>query len=129
MASVTPIRQSAERALATLDEALAAPFSTLVRDACIQRFEYTFEICWKLLKRHLAEAEGLCCASPKACFRAAFQTGLLDESDGRLALEMTDDRNRTVHTYHEAIAQAIYERLPSYRDLLRHLVAATRAAA
>ncbi|WXJ86724.1 hypothetical protein MHOCP_07400 [Moorella humiferrea] len=36
--------ETLERALATLEEALAQPFSVIVRDAAIQRFEYTFEL-------------------------------------------------------------------------------------
>ncbi len=97
-------------------------FSAIVRDAAIQRFEYTFEASWKLLKAFLAAREGVLCASPKACFRAAFQSGLLDEGETTLALEMTDDRNLTVHAYHEATAQRIYERLPAYRGLMQTLL-------
>lgn len=48
---------SLERALAALDRALArsakAPSDEELRDACIQRFEFTFELCWKMLKRRL----------------------------------------------------------------------------
>ena len=58
------------------------------------------------------------CTSPKSCFRAAFQADLLDEAETTKALEMTDDRNLTVHAYHEATAQKIFERLPGYRNLL-----------
>ncbi len=40
---------------------------------------------------------------------------------------MVDDRNQTVHTYNEAVADAIYARLAGYVPLLRAwLVAATR---
>ncbi|NOR64537.1 MAG: hypothetical protein GQ468_00805 [Candidatus Scalindua sp.] len=34
----------------TLKEILDEPFSVLVRDATIQRFEYTFESLWKFLR-------------------------------------------------------------------------------
>lgn len=48
---------SLERAAASLGRALArasnAPGDEDLRDACIQRFEYTFELCWKMLKRCL----------------------------------------------------------------------------
>jgi nucleotidyltransferase substrate binding protein (TIGR01987 family) len=92
-----------------------------IRDASIQRFEYTFEAVWKLLKAHLLDAEGVVCASPKACFRQALPAGLLSEEEVLVALEMTDDRNRTVHTYHEGLADRIFERLHGYRDLMRRL--------
>ena len=50
--------QSGEAALATLDEALRLPVSIIVRDAAIQRFAYSFESIWKLLKGYLEVQEG-----------------------------------------------------------------------
>jgi len=47
--------KSCKNALDTLDEALQMPFSVIVRDGSIQRFEYSFESTWKLLKRYLAQ--------------------------------------------------------------------------
>ena len=44
--------------------------------------------------------------------------GLLDEQAARQALVMTDDRNLTVHTYNEALADAIFARLPDYAQLM-----------
>lgn len=45
------------RALAALQRGLlrwqATPEDEELRDACIQRFEFTFELCWKMLKRRL----------------------------------------------------------------------------
>ncbi|MBI4562335.1 MAG: nucleotidyltransferase substrate binding protein, partial [Candidatus Rokubacteria bacterium] len=70
-----------EQALSRLDEALARSEDAIVRDACIQRFEFTFEMAWKALQRY-ALAEGLECVSPRDCFRAAFRLGLI-ENDAR----------------------------------------------
>lgn len=39
-------------------------------------------------------------------------------------LEMIDDRNLTVHTYNEAVAEDIYSNLPRYADLLAVWLAA-----
>jgi len=36
------------QALLSLEEILAEEFSVIVRDATIQRFEYTFELGWKI---------------------------------------------------------------------------------
>jgi len=44
-----------EAALATLEEILRHKPSVVVRDATIQRFEYTAEAAWKALKHYLLE--------------------------------------------------------------------------
>jgi nucleotidyltransferase substrate binding protein (TIGR01987 family) len=108
----------ARKALATLQEALGEPKTAIVRDAAIQRFEYSFEAVWKSAQRFLREREGVEAASPKSVIRASFAAGVLDESSSRRALSMVDDRNLTVHTYNEPLAEAIYSRLAGHAALL-----------
>lgn len=76
------------------------------RDAVIQRFEFTFELLWKTLKR-IARLEKIECFSPKTAFRAAFQLGLID--DEQMFIEIIDARNMTSHVYSEKQAEAIYD--------------------
>lgn len=105
--------ETLERALATLEEALAQPFSVIVRDAAIQRFEYTFELAWKLFRK-VARIEGLEVNSPRQAIRAAYDAGLLEDID--LWFELLEDRNRTSHTYNESTATQVFEsagRLPT----------------
>lgn len=113
---------TARAALATLEDVLREPASKIVRDAAIQRFEYTHETVWKAAQVFLAEREGERQNTPKGTLRACFRAGLLDEGEGRLAAEMVDDRNRTSHTYKESVAQHIFERLPGYVALMRALL-------
>ena len=113
-----------ERALDRLDEALARPADGIVRDAAIQRFEFTFEMAWKPVRAY-ASSEGLDCVSPRDSFRVAFRLGLVDKDASWMA--MVEDRNRTTHTYDEAIAQRIFEALPGYARLLRRLLDALTA--
>ena len=108
-----------ERALSRLDEALAKPEDSIVRDACIQRFEFTFEMAWKALQR-FALAEGIECVSPRDCFRVGFRLGLIDRDEQWMA--MVEDRNRTSHAYDEDSAKAIYRALPGYAGLFRQLL-------
>ena len=107
------------RALDRVEEALARPEDPIVRDACIQRFEFTFEMAWKAIQ-HYAALEGVECASPRECFRVGFRLGLL--ANDPAWLEMVEDRNRTSHTYDEESAQEIYRALPRYASLLRGLL-------
>lgn len=119
MDRLTQRLQVAQRPLATLEEVVAQDQpSAIVRDAAIQRFEYSFEATWKAIQLYLQQHEGLQTGSPKRAIRAAFQTGLLDETQSRTALRMADDRNRTVHTYNEELAQQIYAQLESYWSLM-----------
>jgi nucleotidyltransferase substrate binding protein (TIGR01987 family) len=115
--------QVAEKALAILKElAFLQDPRPVERDAAIQRFEYTFEAFWKALQVYLREVEGLEGASPKGVIRLAREVGLLGEEEARLALGMVDDRNLTVHTYNESLAQAIFRRLPEYTRLMEQVL-------
>ena len=89
---------SCQRAVSTVEEALQIQYTIIVRDAAIQRFEYTFESLWKLLKAYLDVREGIVCNSPKQCSREALKAGLLSVKEAETSLVMTDDRNLTSHT-------------------------------
>lgn len=106
--------KDALRALHTLGEILQQPFSVIVRDATIQRFEYTFEALWKFLKEYPKEREGIISHSPKACFREIFSLGIINEEETVKFLEMTDRRNDTSYTYKEEVAQIIFSKIPEY---------------
>ena len=109
----------AARALATLQElaGLERP-SAIERDAALQRFKNTFEAVWKASQRYLLLREGMDLGSPKACIRAARDVELFSDAETERALAMADDRNLTVHTYNEALANAIFARLPQHAAAL-----------
>jgi nucleotidyltransferase substrate binding protein (TIGR01987 family) len=113
--------ESSKKALKSFNEALLLPLDKIVRDATIQRFEFTMEAVWKLAQLYLRENEGLEIASPKGVMRGCFQIGLINEEQTHLALDMTNDRNLTVHTYNETLAEQIYSHLPRYFELMSHL--------
>jgi nucleotidyltransferase substrate binding protein (TIGR01987 family) len=108
----------ARQALATLVEILAEPKNRIVRDASIQRFEYSFEAVWKAIKIYLRQAESIELASPKSVIRASLRLGLLSEEQTRAALQMAEDRNLTVHMYQEELAEKTFSRLSGYAALM-----------
>lgn len=114
--------EDAKKAIGTLREILQQPFSIIVRDAAIQRFEYTFEAFWKFIKEYLRIKEGIICNSPKSCFREVFTVGIMKEEETIKFLEMTDDRNMTSHTYKEEVAQIIYGKLKEYSKLMEDII-------
>jgi nucleotidyltransferase substrate binding protein (TIGR01987 family) len=120
MDRLTQRLQMARRALTTLQELTPIESPTLIeRDAAIQRFEYSTEACWKAAQSALSIEFGLELASPKSVIRASAQNALLTEADARLAMDLVDDRNLTSHTYNEALAKAIWSRLPTHLAVLQ----------
>jgi nucleotidyltransferase substrate binding protein (TIGR01987 family) len=109
------------RALLTFDEILKEQKSVIVRDAAIQRFEYTFEAGWKCLMAYLFTIEGIDCGSPKTCFRQALVTGVFTPEEVETALSMCDDRYLTSHTYLEAVAEKNFGKLSMYLKVLQKL--------
>lgn len=115
--------QLATKALNTFQEViLITNPSTIERDAAIQRFEFSFEACWKVAKQYLYDIEGLDIASPKGALRAIREVGIFSDEETMLSLRMADDRNLTVHTYNEDLAVEIFERIPSYYQLLHAMI-------
>lgn len=106
--------------LTRLDEVLKQEKNEFMRDAAIKRFEFTFDLSWKLIKASLDELSGIICASPKACIREAYKQSLIEYDDRWL--EMTDDRNKTAHLYREEMADEIYGKLGYYLPLFRSLL-------
>lgn len=96
------------KSAARLAEAIAQPPSELVRDATIQRFEFTFEAIWKALKLYL-ERQGYECGGPRQTLKKAFAEKLLPtDEDADVWLRMLEDRNLTTHAYDESIANRIF---------------------
>ena len=90
-------------ALERLDEAVVGP--PIQSDAVLQRFEFTFELCWKALRIYLAEAEGIEVSSPKGTLKAAFRHGLIRGTEEQQFLRMLEDRNTSTHVYDERESQ------------------------
>ena len=104
---------SLEKALESLDRAIArskkSPRDEEVRDAVIQRFEYTYELSWKMLKRRLevehpspAEVDSL---SFRDLLREAAERGLIDDVEGWM--DFRESRNITSHTYDRKKAESV----------------------
>ena len=95
--------------VARLADAVSTPDSELVRDATIQRFEFTFESVWKALKLYL-EHQGHECGGPRQTLKTAFAENLiLSEMEADVWIQMLEDRNLTTHAYDEHLAKNIYE--------------------
>lgn len=101
--SLTPLK----KALQSLEKAIAHPLDEFTRDSVIQRFEFTFELSWKALKRYLESDKPLADDSVKGILREAFQRKIITDIDQWFAFQKA--RNLTSHTYNEETAIDVYE--------------------
>jgi len=102
-----------------LKDVLEEEESDVKVDATIQRFEFTFELAWKTLKRALLY-EGHICKSPRECLKIGFQLGFISRED--VWLDMLDDRNAMSHVYSQEQARIIYEKIPEYCAIFQDLL-------
>ncbi|HLB57354.1 MAG TPA: HI0074 family nucleotidyltransferase substrate-binding subunit [Gammaproteobacteria bacterium] len=107
-------------ALLQLENALNEPLDKkrLALDATIQRFEFSYELFWKILKV-LLEQEGIEANTPRQVFQEAYRARWLDNE--QLWLEMMKDRNTTTHVYNEKIALEIYQHIKTYFPFMKKI--------
>ncbi len=122
---LTPLR----KAIVQLDETLAYYGSEIARSdpkmarvfrtASIQAFEFTYELTWKMLKRHLEASAAAAQTIDEMAFPDLIRTG----SEQALLLSGWDvwkdfrrARNMTSHIYDEDKAAQVFESIPSFRE-------------
>lgn len=86
----------------------------IMRDGVIHRFEYTFELAWKTIKRYL-EIYGLEKADTltnRDLFRIGAEQGLIEDPSSWFNYMI--DRNRTSHVYDVAVANDVFRTAVSF---------------
>jgi nucleotidyltransferase substrate binding protein (TIGR01987 family) len=120
-------------ALAALERGLARavpmPEDEELRDACIQRFEFTFELAWKMLKRRLEMdmpsidvVDGM---NYRSLIRTGAEYGLINDVPAWFVYR--DKRNITSHTYDAAKAAEVFAVVPDFARDASALLAALEA--
>lgn len=106
------------KAVINLEEVLKRDFDEIIRDSAIQRFEICYEIAWKALKQALI-FKGLDTGnSPRDIFKNAFKLSLI--SDENVWLDILIQRNLSTHTYSEALANSLYQKLPAFLSEMKY---------
>lgn len=99
--------QSYSRAVSSLEEALERGpdvLNTLEKEGTVQRFEFTLELAWNLLKDFLqASGVELSSVTPKSVVKAAFAARLI--AGGQTWIDMLQWRNALSHRYDEALLE------------------------
>jgi len=98
----------------------------MLRDSVIQRFEYTYELCWKMLKRRLEmdvpSPELIDAMSFREMIREGAERGMI--GDPLAWFEYRQKRNLTTHTYDEAVANDVYLAAVAFASDAQALLAA-----
>ena len=102
-----------EEIINSRQELLDEGFESIYLDAVIKRFEFTYEMSWKALKRYL-DYLGIEAKSPRQVFKEAYTHGILDNED--IWLDMIEQRNMTSHVYDESEIKEILEKTDNYKD-------------
>lgn len=79
--------------------------SELEEQGLIQRFEFTHELAWNVLKDYFEYQGNADITGSRDATREAFNKGLIDDGDGWM--EMIKSRNKSSHTYNEETAKEI----------------------
>jgi len=120
-----------ERAITRLDEGWQRYqqdiTDTQIRDGLIQRFEFTYELCIKTLRRYFEHAadswERIKLMSFENFIRHAWDEGLLNEELKQWRI-FREKRNITSHTYHEEKAIEVCAIIPTFLAEAKYLHAA-----
>lgn len=81
----------------------------LEKQGLIQGFEFTHELCWKVMQDFLKDRGETAIYGSKDATRLAFNRGLI--TNGEVWMNMIADRNLTSHTYQEEISEQILNRI------------------
>ena len=101
-----------KNAISRLDEAIRDNKKYEIeslKDAVIQRFEFTLELSWKAIKTYLNSEGVLEATTPKQTIREAFSKGIIENAN--IWIDMLNDRNLTSHVYDEEVAFDIYGKI------------------
>ena len=101
------------RALKQLRSAVALAaereLSELEQQGMIQAFEFTHELAWNVMKDYFFYQGASQITGSRDATRQAFSTGLIE--DGETWMEMVQSRNQSSHTYNQATALALVQRI------------------
>ena len=105
--------QNFKKAFALLEEAVELynrdGFSDLEVQGLIQRFEFTHELAWNILKDYFEYQGNTAITGSRDATREAFSNGLVDDGEGWM--EMIKSRNQSSHTNNEEVAEELKQKI------------------
>ncbi|KZN14701.1 nucleotidyltransferase [Marinomonas sp. TW1] len=104
--------QNYKKALLQLNEAVEAydeKSPNIIKEGVLQRFEFTHELAWKVLKDYLEYEGHQNITGSRTTTRLAFNLGLIQ--DGQTWMDMIESRNKTVHAYDASILETEFSKV------------------
>ena len=95
------------------DKLEEAGFGDVYLDLVVKRFEFTFEMSWKALKRYLSFL-GIESKSPRMVFKDAYAQEIL--TNEAIWLDMIEQRNLSSHVYNEFEIKGILSKIEAYQN-------------
>lgn len=93
------------------DENLENVVEELIKEGLIQRFEYTHELAWNVMKDYAFFQGNSTIGGSRDATREAFKLQIIQNAD--IWMDMIQSRNKTSHTYNEEIANEIFSKIIS----------------
>lgn len=93
-------------------------FADVYLDLIVKRFEFTYEMSWKALKRYL-EFLGFDIKSPRQAFKEGYTQRILE--DEKVWLDMIEQRNLSSHVYDEIEISEILDKKEIYLGAFQDL--------
>ncbi len=84
-------------------------FDEMLKEGLIQRFEYTHELAWNVMKDYAIYQGITNVGGSRDAAREAFQLNLVP--DGQVWMDMISSRNKTSHTYNVETADEIFDKI------------------
>ena len=110
-----------QNAISSLEEALALEPTDINIDGTIQRFEFTFELSWKLIHA-VATYQGKEeeARNPRNAIRYGAYAGFIDDAETWFIF--LNARNSTVHLYDKTASREVYNQIKNFPDLAKKLL-------
>lgn len=122
---ITPLTNALRRLEEGWTRYAADTSDTQIRDGLIQRFEFTYELSHKMLKRFLESVSATPDEFDTMSFQDLIRSGneqALLASDWAAWRGFRDMRSKTSHTYDEGVAVAVVAGIPAFIEEARYLV-------
>ena len=121
---MTSLKNAVQSLKLALDE-FKKTENIFVKDACIQRFEYTYELSHKMLRRQLK----IMSANPAELDETSFQNLIREGSEKGLLLSGWDkwkrfrkERGTTSHAYDKEKANEVFSIIPAFYEESKFLL-------